>query len=406
MSTATRVCRVAVDVLAVERLFDYSVPEALAGVVGVGTIVRVNLGGRRVRGWVVADDVVSEAPAAKLRPLAAAVSAGPSARDRLADRLGRLALRRPPIAPPPGRLAGRGSRAWPAGAESGRVLRPGNRPEDRGRDRRTPRGRSVRSWPPMPPAPAAAVVRWPPAASIPASSSPGCWPRRVRRSSSCRTGGWADWRPRCGRPGRSSCPGSPRAGPGTGPGPGTAAAGAGASSSAAAPPSWRPSPTSPPSSSLDDGSEALKEERSPTWHARDLAAERARPPRRPPHDRVAGRRPLEAPGPVLAPSRTVERAGWPITEVIDRRREAPGLGLFSSRAVAALPRRARGRPASSVTEGAQLRSAGAAGGAGRCASSTGRAGPGCWPAPPAATWPAASAARPRWPKSTAGPGRR
>ena len=27
---------------------------------------------------------------------------------------------------------------------------------------------------------------------------------------------------------------------------------------------------------VDDGSEALKEERSPTWHARDLAAERAR----------------------------------------------------------------------------------------------------------------------------------
>jgi primosomal protein N' (replication factor Y) len=86
---------------------------------------------------------------------------------------------------------------------------------------------------------------------------------------------------------------------------------------------------------LDDGSEALKEERSPTWHARDLAAERAR---------RAGARltlvspvpPLEAPGPLLAPARTAERAGWPITEVVDRRREPPGLGLFSERAVAAL----------------------------------------------------------------------
>src|SRR5207245_1128641 len=72
-----RICRVAVDVLAVERLFDYSVPEALAEVVGVGTIVRVNLGGRRVRAWVVEDGVVSDAPPEKLRPLAAAVSAGP-----------------------------------------------------------------------------------------------------------------------------------------------------------------------------------------------------------------------------------------------------------------------------------------------------------------------------------------
>jgi primosomal protein N' (replication factor Y) len=86
---------------------------------------------------------------------------------------------------------------------------------------------------------------------------------------------------------------------------------------------------------VDDGSEALKEERSPTWHARDLAAERTR--------RKGARLtivspvpPLEAPGPLLTPSRTAERAGWPITEVIDRRREPPGLGLFSSRAVAAL----------------------------------------------------------------------
>jgi primosomal protein N' (replication factor Y) len=41
-------------------------------------------------------------------------------------------------------------------------------------------------------------------------------------------------------------------------------------------------------------------------------------------------------GPILTPSRTFERAGWPITDVIDRRRDPPGLGLFSSRTVAAL----------------------------------------------------------------------
>jgi primosomal protein N' (replication factor Y) len=86
---------------------------------------------------------------------------------------------------------------------------------------------------------------------------------------------------------------------------------------------------------LDDGSEALKEERSPTWHARDLAAERAR--RRGARLTVVSPvPPLEAPGPVLAPARTAERAGWPIIEVVDRRREPPGLGLFSPRVVAAL----------------------------------------------------------------------
>ena len=86
---------------------------------------------------------------------------------------------------------------------------------------------------------------------------------------------------------------------------------------------------------VDDGSEALKEERSPTWHARDVAAERA-------HRRgarltlVSPAPPLESPGPILVPSRTDERAGWPIVEVVDRRREPPGLGLFSPRVVAGL----------------------------------------------------------------------
>ena len=61
------------------RAFDYSVPEAMAGAVRVGTIVRVGLHGRRVRGWVVDDDVESEVAADGLRPLLAVVSVGPPA---------------------------------------------------------------------------------------------------------------------------------------------------------------------------------------------------------------------------------------------------------------------------------------------------------------------------------------
>src|SRR6185503_15090255 len=57
--------------------FDYVVPPELAEVVRVGTIVRVQLHGRRVRGWVVADDVVAEA--ADPMPLLAVVSDGPPA---------------------------------------------------------------------------------------------------------------------------------------------------------------------------------------------------------------------------------------------------------------------------------------------------------------------------------------
>ncbi|MGH9000905.1 MAG: hypothetical protein ACRDY7_16105, partial [Acidimicrobiia bacterium] len=72
-----RACRVVVDVPAVERAFDYLVPEAMAAVVAPGVIVRVGLGGRRVRGWVIADGVDSEVPPERLRPLAQVVSAGP-----------------------------------------------------------------------------------------------------------------------------------------------------------------------------------------------------------------------------------------------------------------------------------------------------------------------------------------
>ena len=37
--------------------------------------------------------------------------------------------------------------------------------------------------------------------------------------------------------------------------------------------------------------------------------------------------------PLLTPSRSEERAGWPVLEIVDRRKEPPGLGLFSERLV-------------------------------------------------------------------------
>ena len=74
-----RVCRVVPDVTAVERVFDYLVPDALAARVRVGTIVRVPLHGRRVRGWVVADDVDARVRRSRLLELLAVVSEGPPA---------------------------------------------------------------------------------------------------------------------------------------------------------------------------------------------------------------------------------------------------------------------------------------------------------------------------------------
>ena len=91
---------------------------------------------------------------------------------------------------------------------------------------------------------------------------------------------------------------------------------------------------------LDEHDEALQEERNPTWHARDVAVERAR--------RGAIPCLLVSPVPSLAalawsagrvavPSRDDERAGWPLVEVDDRSQEEPWVtSPVSSRLVAHL----------------------------------------------------------------------
>lgn len=77
---------------------------------------------------------------------------------------------------------------------------------------------------------------------------------------------------------------------------------------------------------LDEHDEALQEERSPTWHARDVAIERAR--------RAGVPCVLVSPCPsatalhwagtfLRRPSVSDEREGWPILEVVDRTKEEP-----------------------------------------------------------------------------------
>ncbi|CAN5152862.1 hypothetical protein BH24ACT1_BH24ACT1_00250 [soil metagenome] len=93
---------------------------------------------------------------------------------------------------------------------------------------------------------------------------------------------------------------------------------------------------------LDEHDEAHQGESSPTWSARDVAAERAR---------RAGAAclwlspcpSLEALawGALVSPSRAEERTGWPVVDVIDRRQEEPlRAGLYSPRLVDALRRAA------------------------------------------------------------------
>ncbi len=83
---------------------------------------------------------------------------------------------------------------------------------------------------------------------------------------------------------------------------------------------------------LDEHAESLQEERNPTWHARDVAIERARRAGVPcllvsPCPSVAA---LAVADRVLTLSRSVERSGWPPIQVVDRRREDPARsGVFS-----------------------------------------------------------------------------
>ena len=98
---------------------------------------------------------------------------------------------------------------------------------------------------------------------------------------------------------------------------------------------WAPVPRLAAVVVVDEHDEAYQEERAPTWNARDVAVERAR--------RAGVPCVLTSPTPSLealatadlaVPGRVEERAGWPALEIVDRRAEAPGSGLYSERLVA------------------------------------------------------------------------
>jgi len=100
---------------------------------------------------------------------------------------------------------------------------------------------------------------------------------------------------------------------------------------------WAPAPTLGVVVVLDAHDEVYQEERAPTWSAWVVAAERAARAGVP----CVLVTPCPTPdhlawGPVLSPSRSDERAGWPSVEVIDRRADDPRSGLFSDRLVTAL----------------------------------------------------------------------
>jgi primosomal protein N' (replication factor Y) (superfamily II helicase) len=317
-----RVCRVRPDLPAVDRAFDYRVPNEMAGAVRVGAIVRVPLHGRRVRGWVMADGVEPEAEVERLLPLLKVASAGPPADVvelcawaawRYAGPV--TALLR--AASPPNSVA-------PAApAETGAALFPPNVVPDVVARARA-RSRAVVAWPPaadrrelvvgLLAEEGSTIVVVADARRLPVllrqleREGRRAVVLRADLAAAERTATWD--RARAG-----------------------ACVVVGGRLAVLAPvPDLRAVVV------LDEGDEALKEERAPAWNARELAFERAR--------RAGARVTLVSPaptleaeegaGPPLRPQRSAERSGWPRLEVVDPRDDPPGQGLFTTRLTAAL----------------------------------------------------------------------
>ncbi len=96
---------------------------------------------------------------------------------------------------------------------------------------------------------------------------------------------------------------------------------------------------------FDEHDPALKEQATPAWNGRDVAVERARRAGVP-CLLVSPTPSLEALdlGPLVAPSRSDERAGWPAVEILDRRKDDPSAaGLFAEGLTRSGPRRPAGR---------------------------------------------------------------
>ncbi len=334
-----RVARVLPDVAGFERELDYSVPAKLTGEVRPGSIVRVPLQGRTVRGWALAFPV-EPPPGLVLRPVAKVVGWGPEASllDLAAWAAWRWAGRRrsllvtasPPTSVrqlPPGRdglvpsAPGEGAAA-DRGATDGAVpdhgVAPGRAAPDRGatevlqlvRDAWRP-GTHVVRLPPVYSAIAlvqAAAEHGPVlvVASTNGRASAGCLALRRRGARvALLPGDWA-----LARAGTDIVIGARSA-------------------------AWGPCPGLASVVVLDAHDEGLVQEQAPTWDAPAVAAERARRSGVPclwvtPCPTLEL---LSAADEVHVASRSTERAGWARLAVVDSRRSDPRTGLYSAQLV-------------------------------------------------------------------------
>ena len=289
------VARVVPDVLGIDKSFDYEVPEELADHVAIGDLVRIDLHGRRVGGWIVELDPV-DAHLDGLKPIAKWSSRGPDAEliDLAEWAMIRWAGRRRNFlaaSSPP-----RNVEHVPSARRTGAVVEPRS-PASTGI---LESGGGVLRLPPTSdpmPAVLSAAALGPTLVVVPSVDQAILLAARLRRSGLTVALAPHDWAAAAG--GVDVVIGSRVA-------------------------AWAPCPGIAAAVVLDEHDEALQDEGSPTWHARDVVVERCR--------RLGVPVLLVSPCPTLTaiewrpvtrPPRDRERRGWPIVEVIDRTDEEP-----------------------------------------------------------------------------------
>lgn len=306
-AAAHLVARVVPDVTGLDKQFDYLVPDALRGRVEVGSLVRVPLHGRRVGGWVVSLGAPDPAvPVERLVPLARMSSVGPPAdvvrlAEWAADRWGSPRVRPFLVAASPPSMVN----ALPSPRRT--VAAPA-----------APRGEVRRTTPLTDPLPLLEeIARNGPCIVVhPTPSATRAIATRLRRTGLRVALMPDDWA---------------QAFAGVDVVVGTRVA------------VWAPCPQLTSIVVLDEHDEALQDERTPTWHARDVAIERAR--------RSGAACVLVSPCPtatamlwagaaVQRPTASQAVAGWPFIEIVDRTDEEPWKrSLVSSPLIAHLRRR-------------------------------------------------------------------
>ena len=322
------VVRVLPDVVGLKKELYYAVPHAWhadgrAGRLVVGSIVRIPLGDRRKRGWVIEVDV-EPPPSVKLKPLAKLTGMGPSAEmvdlaDWAARRWAGRAVHFLRAASPP-RVVARPAQARHHRSPSGGLTQPHDGLFGR------PDAVTVLRCPPADDGQAvarAAARRGDALIVVPGPSDAqrlaadlrhegvrvalGSDTRRIaaelRRDGGRTPLGFDDW----------------------------AQAAAGATVVGTRSAVWMPMPRLAAVVVLDEHSERLQSQQAPTWHARDVALERAR--------RAGVPAVLASPVPTLealeagvlrTADRAAERDGWPLVYVLDRRLDDPVRGgLFA-----------------------------------------------------------------------------